>query len=83
MGLGVVAASILIKNSLAIVAMLLLAGVTSLHAILVAMRKLGVPLVLVGTLGFMERYRFVLADELNRMATGAGPGPSAGGAPLP
>ena len=68
-GLGVVAASILIKNSLAIVAMLVLAGVTSLHAILVAMRKLGVPPVLVGTLGFMERYRFVLADELNRMAT--------------
>ena len=50
-GLGVVAASILIKNSLAIVAMLLLAGVTSLHAILVAMRKLGVPLVLVGHTG--------------------------------
>ena len=33
------------------------------------MRKLGLPPVLVDTLGFMERYRFVLADELDRMAT--------------
>jgi cobalt/nickel transport system permease protein len=69
MGLGVVAASILITNSLAIMAMLVLAGVTSFHALLSAMRKLRVPLVLVATLGFMERYRFVLVDELNRMAT--------------
>jgi cobalt/nickel transport system permease protein len=68
-GLGVVVASILIKNSLAIVAMLLLAAVTSFRALLVGMRKLGLPLVLVATLGIMERYRFVLVDELNRMAT--------------
>jgi cobalt/nickel transport system permease protein len=69
LGLGVVLTSIVIKNSLAIVAMLLLSAVTSFHAILVALRKLGLPRVLVATLGIMERYRFVLAEELNRMAT--------------
>ena len=68
-GLTVVVAGILIKNSLAILAMLVLAGVTSFHAILAALRKLGLPIVLVGTLGFMERYRYVLAEELTRMAT--------------
>jgi cobalt/nickel transport system permease protein len=68
-GLAVVVVSILIKNSLAIVAMLVLAGVTSFHAILTALRKLGLPIVLVGTLGFMERYRYVLSEELTRMAT--------------
>jgi cobalt/nickel transport system permease protein len=68
-GLSVVVISILIKNTLAILAMLLLAGVTSFQAILVALRKLGLPLVLVGTLGFMERYRYVIAEELTRMAT--------------
>ncbi len=69
LGPGVVVLSILIKNSLAIVAVLLLSAVTSFHALLVAMRKLGMPIVLVATLGIMERYRFVLAEELNRMAT--------------
>jgi cobalt/nickel transport system permease protein len=68
-GLGVVLFSILIKNSLAIVAMLLLSAVTSFHTLLAALRKLGLPRVLVATLGIMERYRFVLAEELNRMAT--------------
>ena len=42
-GLGVVAASILIKNSLAILPMLVLAGVTSFHAFWRHMRKLGLP----------------------------------------
>jgi cobalt/nickel transport system permease protein len=68
-GLVVVVVSILIKNSLAILAMLVLAGVTSFHTILTALRKLGLPRVLVGTLGFMERYRYVLSEELARMAT--------------
>jgi len=68
-GMGVVAASILIKNSLALLTMLVLAGVTSFHALLAAMRKLGLPLVLVATLQFMERYRYVLSEELSRMAT--------------
>ena len=69
LGLGVVLTSIVIKNSLAIVAMLLLSAVTSFHTLLAALRKLGLPRVLVATLGIMERYRFVLAEELHRMAT--------------
>jgi cobalt/nickel transport system permease protein len=68
-GLGLVVASILIKNSMALLTILVLAGVTSFHALLLAMRKLGLPLVLVATLQFMERYRHVLSEELSRMAT--------------
>ena len=33
------------------------------------MRRLGFPLVLVATLQFMERYRHVLLEEIDRMAT--------------
>jgi cobalt/nickel transport system permease protein len=68
-GLGVVAASILIKNGLALLAMLVLAGTTPFPKLLVALRKLGVPPLLVATLQFMDRYRHVLLDELDRMAT--------------
>ncbi|MFI5459581.1 MAG: cobalt ECF transporter T component CbiQ [Isosphaerales bacterium] len=68
-GLAVVASTILIKNSLALVTMLVLAGVTPFHKLLAGLRKLGVPLLLVATLQFMERYRYVLMDELDRMAT--------------
>jgi cobalt/nickel transport system permease protein len=68
-GLGMVAACVLVKNSLALFTILILAGVTPLPELLVALRKLGVPLVLVTTLQFMDRYRHVLTDELGRMAT--------------
>ncbi|HEX3447875.1 MAG TPA: cobalt ECF transporter T component CbiQ [Isosphaeraceae bacterium] len=68
-GLGVVAASILIKNSLALLIMLVLAATTPFHKLLAALRKLGVPPVLVATLQFMDRYRHVLTDELERMST--------------
>jgi cobalt/nickel transport system permease protein len=68
-GLGAVAASILIKNSLAITAMLVLAAVTPLPKLLVGLRRLGLPPILVATLQFMDRYRHVLTDELNRLAT--------------
>jgi cobalt/nickel transport system permease protein len=67
--LAVVASSILIKNGLALLTMLLLAGVTPFPRLLGAMRKLGVPRVLISTLEFMDRYRHVLLDELDRMAT--------------
>jgi cobalt/nickel transport system permease protein len=67
--LAVEAASILIKNGLALATMLVLAGTTPFPKLLTALRKLGVPLVLVATLQFMERYRYVLLDELDRMAT--------------
>jgi len=68
-GLAVVASTILIKNSLALLTMLVLAGVTPFHKLLAGLRKLGVPLLLVATLQFMERYRYVLMDELDRMTT--------------
>ena len=60
-------ASILIKNGLALMAMLVLASTTPFHRLLSAMRRLGVPAVLVATLQFMDRYRHVLVDELDRM----------------
>jgi cobalt/nickel transport system permease protein len=68
-GLWVVVSTILIKNSLALFTMLVLAGTTPFHRLLAAMRKMGVPAVLVATLQFMERYRHVLVNELDRMAT--------------
>jgi cobalt/nickel transport system permease protein len=68
-GMGVVAASILIKNGLALLAMLVLAGSTPFPKLLVALRRLGVPPLLVATLQFMDRYRHVLVAELDRMAT--------------
>lgn len=68
-GLAVVALSILTKNGLALLTMLLLAGVTPFPKLLAAMRRLGMPLILVSTLQFMDRYRHVLLDELDRMAT--------------
>ncbi len=67
-GLGVVAATILIKNSLALFTIVVLASVTPFFRLLGALRKLGVPPVLVTTLQFMDRYRHVLTDELGRMA---------------
>jgi cobalt/nickel transport system permease protein len=68
-GMWVVAFTILIKNSLALLTMLVLAGTTPFHNLLAALRKLGMPAVLVATLQFMDRYRYVLMSELDRMAT--------------
>jgi cobalt/nickel transport system permease protein len=66
-GLGVVAATILIKNSLALFTILVLANITPFPHLLGALRKLGVPPILVGTLQFMDRYRYVLMEELGKM----------------
>jgi cobalt/nickel transport system permease protein len=60
---------VLAKNNLAFLMMLLLAAVTPWPGLLLAMRRLGVPRVLVATLLFMERYLHVLIDELGRMIT--------------
>jgi cobalt/nickel transport system permease protein len=68
-GLLVVAASIVIKNGLALLTVLVLAGVTPFPKLLGGLRKLGVPNLLVSTLQFMDRYRHVLLDELDRMTT--------------
>jgi cobalt/nickel transport system permease protein len=67
LGLVVVLATILAKNSLAFLATLVLVNVTPFRKLLAAMRRLGMPLVLVATLQFMYRYLHVLADELDRM----------------
>jgi cobalt/nickel transport system permease protein len=69
LGLAVVAGAILAKSTLAILAMMVLAGTTPFPKLLRALRKLGVPRVLVATLQFMDRYRHVLVDELDRMST--------------
>jgi cobalt/nickel transport system permease protein len=68
-GMWVVASTILIKNSMAIFTMLVLAATTPFHHLLAALRKLGMPAVLVATLQFMDRYRHVLTNELDRMTT--------------
>jgi cobalt/nickel transport system permease protein len=70
-GVGLVTAclSLLAKNSLAFVMMLILTAVTSWHDLLLAMRRLHVPRVLVATLQLMERYVHVLGEELGRMRT--------------
>jgi cobalt/nickel transport system permease protein len=68
-GVVAVAASILIKNGLAVMTMILLAGTTPFPRLLAGLRRLGLPPVLVATLQFMERYRHVLVEEVDRMAT--------------
>jgi cobalt/nickel transport system permease protein len=68
-GVLVVALTILIKNSFAVLTVLVVAGTTPLHAQLAAVRKLGMPAVLIATLQFMDRYRYVLLNELDRMTT--------------
>ena len=68
-GLAAVSASILIKNGLALMTMIVLAGTTPFPQLLMGLRRLGMPPVLVATLQFMERYRHVLVDEVDRMAT--------------
>jgi cobalt/nickel transport system permease protein len=67
-GVATVAAGILIKNGMALLAMLVLAGTTPFHKLLTGLRALGVPPVLVATIQFMERYRHVLTGELERMS---------------
>ena len=66
-GEAAVVLTIVAKNSLAFVATLLLVNVTPFRSLLGAMRRLGVPAVLVATLQFMYRYLYVLTDELDRM----------------
>ncbi len=67
LGLMGVAGSIVIKNSMALVMLLVLGSVTSFPRLLGGMRRLGVPAVLVATLHFMYRYVHVLGDEADRM----------------
>jgi cobalt/nickel transport system permease protein len=67
MGWAAVAGAIVLKNSLAFLAMMLLARVTPFRSVLAAMGRLGMPVVLISTLRFMERQVHILADDLRRM----------------
>jgi cobalt/nickel transport system permease protein len=68
LGLATVALAIIAKNTLALLAMLILTGTTPLPKLLAALRRLRVPTALVATLQFMCRYMYVLTDELDRMS---------------
>jgi cobalt/nickel transport system permease protein len=67
-GVGVVALTILAKNSIVFVAMLVLVGVTPFRQILTALTRLGMPPILVATLQLMDRYLYVFGEELGRMS---------------
>jgi cobalt/nickel transport system permease protein len=69
LGIVPVVLSILAKNSLAFLMMLVLAESTPWRELLVAMRRLKVPRVLVATLELMDRYLHVIREELVRMLT--------------
>jgi cobalt/nickel transport system permease protein len=66
-GLAAVVFSMLAKDTLAFLGTLLLVQVTPFRTLLLAMRRLGIPGLLVATLQFMYRYLFVLTEELDRM----------------
>jgi cobalt/nickel transport system permease protein len=67
LGVPAVAAAILVKNSLAFLATMVLVHVTPVPKLWIALRRLGAPPALIATLQFMYRYLFVLTDELDRM----------------
>lgn len=66
-GLAAVVLSVLARNSLAFLMVMVLAHVTPFPRLLNGLRRLGTPPALVATLHFMYRYLHVLADELERM----------------
>ncbi len=67
LGMWGVALAILIKNLLAVGAMLTLAEAVPFPRLLWALDRLGMPAVLTATLHFMYRYMHVLTEELQRM----------------
>lgn len=68
LGPWVVGGTILAKNCLTILSVLLLAHVTPFRDLMTALEQLRAPTVLVATLLLMYRYLFVLAEQLSRMA---------------
>jgi cobalt/nickel transport system permease protein len=59
--------TILLKSGVSVLMATLLAATTTFPDLLRAMRGIGIPKVLVGTIAFMYRYIFVLADEVLTM----------------
>lgn len=67
LGLATVAASLLAKNTLALSAIVALVEIVPFHAILAALAGSHAPKMLLSTLMFMDRYIYVLTEELDRM----------------
>ena len=67
LGVVGVALAIVLKNSLAFTAMMVLAHIVPFRSLLAAMGRLGMPPLVVSTLQFMERQIHILGDELGRM----------------
>lgn len=58
---------LIVKSTLSLVTVILLANTTPFHELLRVLRRIHVPPVLVTLLALMYRYIFVLADEMQRM----------------
>lgn len=67
LGYPLVALTILLKNSLAFLSVMVLSAVVPFPRLLSGMSRLGMPRVLVATLQFMFRYIHVLGEEMARM----------------
>jgi cobalt/nickel transport system permease protein len=61
-------AGLVAKSTLCLLAMIVLSATTSFADLLSALRRLGLPSLLVTVLALMYRYLFVLLDEAERMA---------------
>jgi cobalt/nickel transport system permease protein len=55
------------RSALCLTAAVLLSETTTLGSILNVLRRIGVPALLITTMALMNRYLFVLADEMVRM----------------
>jgi cobalt/nickel transport system permease protein len=64
---GWVVLSVLIKTTLCIVTMILLANTTPFTELLHVLKRLHVPSLLVTTIALMYRYLFIVLDEAQRM----------------
>jgi len=64
---GAVAAGIVLRSTLCLLAMILLTSTTPFAALLALLRRLRTPALLVTVLALLYRYLFVLVDEVERM----------------
>ena len=65
-------AAIVLRSTLCMLAIILLANTTPFSDVLLVLRRFHVPSRLVTTLARMQRYLFVLLEESRRMRRGAG-----------
>jgi cobalt/nickel transport system permease protein len=64
---GLILVSIIVKSSLSLFCVILLANTTPFAEILRVLRRIGIPSILVTTLALTYRYLFVMLDELQRL----------------